>query len=131
MRSDQVDQRKIVASFEERAGERSFDRLSGADCAGMWQLTLSTNAVFPNKTVLDIAKAVIASMELSISIKRVSYQQLESAPIFRDGFQFCSRILEERASLTGFAIRIRTTDHPGAGRNAYQDCALSASVPTL
>jgi type VI secretion system secreted protein VgrG len=58
----------IVASFEQCAGDDGVRCLPGADCAGMWQLTLSANCrVFQNKTVLDIVKAVIGEYGLTIS----------------------------------------------------------------
>jgi type VI secretion system secreted protein VgrG len=99
----------------------------------MWQLTLSSNCrVFQNKTVLDIAKAVIGEYALSLSDQTTqSYQQLEYCTQYSESdFHFVSRILEE----SGIFYYFEHSDQDnkivlGDGRNAYQDCPLSASVP--
>src|SRR5579863_2867452 len=58
----------IVASFEQCAGDREYNVYKARIVPAMWQLTLSSNCrIFQNKTVVDIAKAVIAEYGLSIS----------------------------------------------------------------
>jgi type VI secretion system secreted protein VgrG len=94
----------------------------------MWQLTLSSNCrVFQNKTVLDIAKAVIGEYGLSLSDQTSgTYKQLEYCTQYSESdFHFVSRILEE----SGIFYWFEHTDQDnkivlGDGRNAYQDCPL-------
>jgi type VI secretion system secreted protein VgrG len=88
----------IVASFEQCAGDTEFNVYKARIVPSMWQLTLSSNCrVFQNKTVLDIAKAVSASMDLSLSDQTsASYKQLEYCTQYSESdFHFVSRILEE------------------------------------
>jgi type VI secretion system secreted protein VgrG len=123
----------IVASFEQRAGDSEFYVYRARIVPAMWQLTLSANCrVFQNKTVLDIAKAVIGEYGLSISDQTSgSYKQLEYCTQYSEtDFNFVSRILEE----SGIYYFFEHSDQDnkivlGDSRNAYQDCALSASVP--
>jgi type VI secretion system secreted protein VgrG len=123
----------IVASFEQRAGDSEFYVYRARIVPAMWQLTLSANCrVFQNKTVLDIAKAVIGEYGLSISDQTSgSYQQLEYCTQYSEtDFNFVSRILEESGIF--YFFEHTDQDHKivlGDSRNAYQDCALSASVP--
>src|ERR1039458_5534685 len=99
----------------------------------MWQLTLSSNCrVFQNKTVLDIAKAVIGEYGLSLSdVCSSDLKQLEYCTQYSESdFHFISRILEE----SGIFYWFEHTDQDnkivlGDGRNAYRDCPLSASIP--
>ena len=99
----------------------------------MWQLTLSSNCrVFQNKTVLDIAKAVIGEYGLSLSDQTgSSYKPLEYCTQYSESdFHFVSRILEE----SGIFYFFEHTDQDnrivlGDGRNACQDCPLAASFP--
>jgi len=123
----------IIASFERRAGDDEFDIYMARIVPAMWQLTLSSNCrVFQNKTVLDIAKAVIGEYGLSISDQTSgSYKPLEYCTQYSEtDFHFVSRILEE----SGIYFWFEHTDQDnkimlGDGRTAYQDCPLSASVP--
>ena len=123
----------IVASFEQCAGDAEFDVYRARIVPSMWQLTLSANCrVFQNKTVLDIAKAVIGEYGLSMSDQTSkSYKQLEYCTQYSESdFHFVSRILEE----SGIFYWFEHTDQDnkivlGDGRNAYQDCPLSASIP--
>jgi len=123
----------IIASFEQRAGDSEFNVYRARIVPAIWQLTLSANCrVFQNKTVLDIAKAVIGEYGLSISDQTDgSYQQLEYCTQYSEtDFNFVSRILEE----SGIFFWFEHTDQDnkimlGDSRNAYQDCALSAEVP--
>ena len=123
----------IVASFEQCAGDKEFDVYRARIVPSMWQLTLSSNCrVFQNKTVLDIAKAVIGEYGLSLSDQtNTTYKQLEYCTQYSESdFQFVSRILEE----SGIFYWFEHTDQDnkivlGDGRNAYRDCPLSASIP--
>ena len=123
----------IVASFEQCAGDKEFDVYRARIVPSMWQLTLSSNCrVFQNKTVLDIAKAVIGEYGLSLSDQtHTTYKQLEYCTQYSESdFQFVSRILEE----SGIFYWFEHTDQDnkivlGDGRNAYRDCPLSASIP--
>jgi type VI secretion system secreted protein VgrG len=123
----------IVASFEQCAGDAEFDVYRARIVPSMWQLTLSSNCrVFQNKTVLDIAKAVIGEYALSLSDQTTqSYQQLEYCTQYSESdFHFVSRILEE----SGIYYFFEHSDQDnkivlGDSRNAYQDCPLSSSVP--
>ena len=123
----------IVASFEQCAGDDEFDVYRARIMPSMWQLTLSANCrVFQNKTVLEIAKAVIGEYGLSVSDQtNKSYKPLEYCTQYSESdFHFVSRILEE----SGIFYWFEHTDQDnkivlGDGRNAYQDCPLSASVP--
>ena len=123
----------IVASFEQCAGDAEFDVYRARIVPSMWQLTLSSNCrVFQNKTVLDIAKAVIGEYSLSLSDKTTqSYQQLEYCTQYSESdFHFVSRILEESGIY--YYFEHSDQDHKivlGDGRSAYQDCPLLASVP--
>jgi type VI secretion system secreted protein VgrG len=123
----------IVASFEQCAGDAEFDVYRARIVPSMWQLTLSSNCrVFQNKTVLDIAKAVIGEYSLSLSDQTTqSYQQLEYCTQYSESdFHFVSRILEESGIY--YFFEHSDQDHKivlGDGRNAYQDCPLLASVP--
>ncbi len=122
----------IVASFEQCAGDPEFDVYRARIVPSMWQLTLSANCrVFQNKTVLDIAKAVIGEYGLSISDQTSgSYKQLDYCTQYSESdFHFVARILEESGIFYWF-------DHSdqdnkivlGDSRNAYQDCPLSATL---
>lgn len=123
----------IVASFEQCAGDKDFDVYRARIVPSMWQLTLSSNCrVFQNKTVLDIAKAVIGEYSLSLSDQTTqSYQQLEYCTQYSESdFHFVSRILEE----SGIYYFFEHSDQDNKivladSRNAYQDCPLLASVP--
>ncbi|MGA2087091.1 MAG: type VI secretion system tip protein TssI/VgrG [Terracidiphilus sp.] len=123
----------IVASFEQCAGDKEFDLYRARIVPSMWQLTLSSNCrVFQNKTVLEIAKAVIGEYGLSLSDQtNTSYKQLEYCTQYSESdFHFVSRILEE----SGIFYWFEHTDQDnkivlGDSRNAYQDCPLSSSVP--
>jgi len=123
----------IIASFEQCAGDTEFNVFRARIVPAMWQLTLSANCrVFQNKTVLDIVKAVIGEYGLSISDQTSgTYQQLEYCTQYSEtDFNFVSRILEE----SGIFYWFEQTDQDnkimlGDSRNAYQDCAVSASVP--
>ncbi len=123
----------IVASFEQCAGDPEFDVYKARIVPSMWQLTLSSNyRVFQNKTVLDIAKAVIGEYGLSLSDQTsTSYKPVDYCTQYSESdFHFVSRILEE----SGIFYWFEHTDQDnkivlGDGRNAYQDCPLSASVP--
>ena len=123
----------IVASFEQCAGDEDFDVFRARIVPSMWQMTLGANCrVFQNKTVLDIVKAVIGEYGLSMSDQtNKSYKPLEYCTQYSESdFHFVSRILEE----SGIFYWFEHTDQDnkivlGDGRNAYQDCPLSASVP--
>jgi type VI secretion system secreted protein VgrG len=123
----------IVASFEQCAGDSEFDAYRARIVPSMWQLTLSSNCrVFQNKTVLEIAKAVIGEYGLSLSDQTsASYKQLEYCTQYSESdFHFVSRLLEE----SGIFYWFEHTDQDnkivlGDGRNAYRDCPLSASIP--
>ncbi|MGP8268446.1 MAG: type VI secretion system Vgr family protein [Terracidiphilus sp.] len=123
----------IVASFEQCAGDKEFDVYRARIMPSMWQLTLSSNCrVFQNKTVLEIAKAVIGEYGLSLSDQtNTTYKQLEYCTQYSESdFHFVSRMLEE----SGIFYWFEHSDQDnkivlGDSRNAYQDCPLSASVP--
>jgi len=123
----------IIASFEQCAGDPDFDVYVARIVPSMWQLTLSANCrVFQNKTVLEIAKAVIGEYGLTISDQTsATYPQLEYCTQYAESdFHFVSRILEE----SGIFYWFEHTDQDnkivlGDARSAYQDCALSASIP--
>jgi type VI secretion system secreted protein VgrG len=123
----------VVASFEQCAGDAEFNVYQARIVPAMWQLTLSSNCrIFQNKTVLDIAKAVIGEYGLSLSDQTTeSYNQLDYCTQYSESdFHFVSRILEE----SGIFYWFEHTDQDnkimlGDGRNAYQDCPLSASIP--
>lgn len=123
----------IVASFDQCAGDTEFNVYQARIVPAMWQLTLSSNCrIFQNKTVLDIAKAVIGEYGLSLSDQTTeSYKQLDYCTQYSESdFHFVSRILEE----SGIFYWFEHTDQDnkimlGDGRNAYQDCPLSASIP--
>ena len=94
---------------------------------------LSSNCrIFQDKSVLDIAKSVIGEYGLSLSDQtNGSYEKLEYCTQYSESdFHFVSRILEE----SGIFYWFEHTDQDnkimlGDGRNAYQDCPLSASIP--
>jgi type VI secretion system secreted protein VgrG len=123
----------IVASFEQCAGDTEFNVYQARIVPAMWQLTLSSNCrIFQNKTVLDIAKAVIGEYGLSLSDQTEgSYKQLEYCTQYSESdFQFVSRILDE----SGIFYWFEHTDQDnkimlGDSRSAYQDCPISASIP--
>jgi type VI secretion system secreted protein VgrG len=123
----------IVASFEQCAGDAEFNVYQARIVPAMWQLTLSSNCrIFQNKTVLDIAQSVIGEYGLSLSDQTSeSYKQLDYCTQYSESdFHFVSRILEE----SGIFYWFEHTDQDnkimlGDGRNAYQDCPLSASIP--
>jgi type VI secretion system secreted protein VgrG len=125
----------IVASFEQCAGDDEFNVYQARIVPSMWQLTLSSNCrIFQNKTVLDIAKAVIGEYGLSLSDQtEASYKQLEYCTQYSESdFHFVSRILEE----SGIFYWFEHTDQDnkimlGDSRSAYQDCPISASVQYL
>jgi type VI secretion system secreted protein VgrG len=125
----------IVASFEQCAGDKEFNVYQARIVPSMWQLTLSSNCrIFQNKTVMDIAKAVIGEYGLSLSDQtEASYKQLEYCTQYSESdFHFVSRILEE----SGIFYWFEHTDQDnkimlGDSRSAYQDCPVSASVPYL
>ncbi len=122
----------IVSSFEQCAGDADFDIYRASIVPSMWQLTLSENCrVFQNKTVLEIAKAVIGEYGLSIADRTAqSYKPLDYCTQYSESdFHFVSRILEE----SGICYWFEHTDQDnkivlGDGRNAYQNCPLSAQV---
>jgi type VI secretion system secreted protein VgrG len=123
----------IVAAFEQGPGDKEFNIYRARIVPAMWQLTLSSNCrIFQNKTVLDIAKSVIGEYGLSLSDQtNASYQTLEYCTQYSESdFHFVSRILEE----SGIFYWFEHTDQDnkimlGDGRNAYQDCPLSSSIP--
>jgi type VI secretion system secreted protein VgrG len=123
----------IVASFEQCAGDDEFDVYRAQIVPSMWQLTLSSNCrVFQSNTVLEIAKKVFGEYGLSVSDQtNASYKPLEYCTQYSESdFHFVSRILEE----SGIFYWFEHTDQDnrivlGDGRNAYQDCPLSSSVP--
>jgi type VI secretion system secreted protein VgrG len=123
----------IVASFEQCAGDTEFNVYQARIVPSMWQLTLSSNCrIFQNKTVLDIAKAVIGEYGLSLSDQTEgSYKQLDYCTQYSESdFHFVSRILEE----SGIFYWFEHTDQDnkimlGDSRSAYQDCPISASIP--
>src|ERR1035438_8106244 len=83
----------IVASFEQCAGDDEFDVYRARIVPSMWQMTLSANCrVFQNKTVLDIAKAVIGEYGLSLSDQtNKSYKPLEYCTQYSESdFHFVS-----------------------------------------
>jgi type VI secretion system secreted protein VgrG len=123
----------IVASFEQYAGDSEFDVYKARIVPSMWQLTLSTNCrVFQNKTVMDIAKAVIGEYGLSLSDQTTnSYKPLEYCTQYSESdYHFVARILEE----SGIYYWFEHSDQDnkivfGDSRSTYQDCPLSASIP--
>jgi type VI secretion system secreted protein VgrG len=123
----------IVSSFQQCAGDEDFDVYIAHIVPSMWQLQLSSNCrVFQNKTVLEIAKAVIGEYGLSISDQTSnSYKPLDYCTQYSEtDFNFVSRILEE----SGIFYWFEHSDQDnkimlGDGRSAYQDCPVSASVP--
>ena len=123
----------IVASFEQCAGDNEFDVYKARIVPSMWQLTLSANCrVFQNKTVLDIVKSVIGEYGLSVSDQTSnSYKPVDYCTQYSESdFHFVSRILEE----SGIFYWFEHSDQDnkimlGDSRNAYQNCALSSSVP--
>jgi len=125
----------IVASFEQGPGDKEFNIFKARIVPSLWQLTLSSNCrIFQNKTVIDIVKAVVGEYGLSLSDQtNETYKQLEYCTQYSESdFQFVSRILEE----SGIFYWFEHTDQDnkfviGDGRNAYQDCPLSASFPYL
>jgi type VI secretion system secreted protein VgrG len=123
----------IVASFEQCAGDTEFNCFRARIVPSMWQLTLSANCrVFQNKTVLEIAKAVIGEYGLSVSDQTSgSYKQLEYCTQYSESdFHFVSRLLEESGIFYWFEYSDQDNKIVlGDGRDAYEDCALSASIP--
>jgi type VI secretion system secreted protein VgrG len=123
----------IVASFEQGPGDKEFNTYKARIVPAMWQLMLSSNCrIFQDKSVLDIAKSVIGEYGLSLSDQtNGSYEKLEYCTQYSESdFHFVSRILEE----SGIFYWFEHTDQDnkimlGDGRNAYQDCPLSASIP--
>ena len=123
----------IVASFEQCAGDDEFNVYRARIVPSMWQMSLSANCrVFQNKTVLDIVKAVVGEYGLSLSDQTSgTYKPLEYCTQYSESdFHFVSRLLEE----AGIFYWFEHTDQDnkivlGDSRNAYQDCALSATVP--
>jgi type VI secretion system secreted protein VgrG len=123
----------IVAAFEQGPGDTEFNTYKARIVPAMWQLTLSSNCrIFQDKGVLEIAKSVIGEYGLSLSDQtNASYQTLEYCTQYSESdFHFVSRILEE----SGIFYWFEHTDQDnkimlGDGRNAYQDCPLSASFP--
>jgi type VI secretion system secreted protein VgrG len=123
----------IVSSFQQCAGDEDFDVYSAHIVPSMWQLQLSANCrVFQNKTVLEIAKAVIGEYGLSISDQTSnSYKPLDYCTQYSEtDFNFVSRILEE----SGIFYWFEHSDQDnkivlGDDRSAYQDCPVSAKVP--
>jgi type VI secretion system secreted protein VgrG len=123
----------IVAAFEQGPGDKEFNTYRARIVPAMWQLTLSANCrIYQDKSVLDIAKSVIGEYGLSLSDQtNGSYQKLEYCTQYSESdFHFVSRILEE----SGIFYWFEHTDQDnkimlGDGRNAYQDCPLSASFP--
>jgi type VI secretion system secreted protein VgrG len=123
----------IAASFEQCAGDESFDFYRARIVPSMWQMTLSSNCrVFQNKTVLEVVKEVIGAYGLSLSDQTSgSYKPLEYCTQYSESdFHFVSRLLEE----SGIFYYFEHTDQDnkivlGDSRSAYQDCLLSASVP--
>lgn len=122
----------IVSSFQQRAGDDEFDVYMAHIVPSMWQLQLSANCrVFQNKTVLEIAKAVIGEYGLSISDQTSnSYKPLDYCTQYSEtDFNFVSRILEE----SGIFYWFEHTDQDnkivlGDSRSAYQDCPVSANI---
>ena len=122
----------IVASFEQCGGDTEFNAYRARIVPSMWQMTLSANCrVFQNKTVLDIVKAVVGEYGLSLSDQTsATYKPLEYCTQYSESdFHFVSRLLEE----SGIFYWFEHSDQDnkivlGDGRNAYQDCPLSASV---
>jgi type VI secretion system secreted protein VgrG len=123
----------IISSFEQSAGDSEFDIYRAHIVPAMWQLTLSANCrVFQNKTVLEIAKAVIGEYGLSLSDQTsTSYKQLDYCTQYSESdFQFVSRILEESGIFYWFECKDQDNKIMlGDSRNAYQDCALTSTVP--
>jgi len=123
----------IVAAFEQRPGDTEFNVYRARIVPAMWQLTLSSNCrVFQDKTVLDIVKEVLNPYGLTAQDNTDgSYEQLEYCTQYSEtDFHFVSRLLEE----SGIFYWFEHTDQDnkimlGDGRNAYQDCPLSASIP--
>ena len=123
----------IVAAFEQGPGDKEFNTYKARIVPAMWQLMLSSNCrIFQDKSVLDIAKSVIGEYGLSLSDQtNGSYEKLEYCTQYSESdFHFVSRILEE----SGIFYWFEHTDQDnkimlGDGRNAYQDCPLSASIP--
>jgi type VI secretion system secreted protein VgrG len=123
----------IVASFEQCTGDDEFDVYRAQIVPSMWQLTLSSNCrVFQNKTVLEIVKKVFGEYGLSVSDQTSSsYKPLEYCTQYSESdFYFVSRLMEE----SGIFYWFEHSDQDnkivlGDGRNAYQDCPLSSSVP--
>jgi type VI secretion system secreted protein VgrG len=123
----------IVSSFQQCAGDDEFDAYLAHIVPSMWQLQLSSNCrVFQNKTVLEIAKAVIGEYGLSISDQTSnSYKPLDYCTQYSEtDFNFVSRILEE----SGIFYWFEHSDQDnkivlGDSRSAYQDCPVSASIP--
>lgn len=123
----------IVASFEQCAGDDEFDVYRARIVPSLWQLTLSCNCrVFQDKTVLDIVKEVVGEYGLSVQDHtNGSYKPLDYCTQYSESdFHFISRILEESGVFYWFEHS--DSDNKlvlGDGRSAYQDCALSATVP--
>jgi type VI secretion system secreted protein VgrG len=125
----------IIASFEQCAGDTEFNIYKARIVPSMWQLTLSSNCrIYQSKTVLDIVKAVVGEYGMSLSDQTSeSYKPLEYCTQYSESdFHFVSRILEE----SGIFYWFEHTDQDnklvlGDGRNAYQDCPISASFPYL
>lgn len=125
----------IVASFEQCAGDKEYNAFKARIVPSMWQLTLSSNCrIYQNKTVVDIAKSVVAEYGLSLSDQTSeSYKPLEYCTQYSESdFHFVSRILEE----SGIYYYFEHTDQDNKliiadGRNAYQDCPISASFPYM
>jgi len=122
----------IVSSFQQCAGDDEFNTYLAHIVPSMWQLQLSSNCrVFQNKTVLEIAKAVIGEYGLSISDQTSnSYKPLDYCTQYSEtDFNFVSRILEE----SGIFYWFEHSDQDnkimfGDSRSGYQDCLVSASA---
>ncbi len=123
----------IVASFEQCAGDEEFNVFKARIVPSMWQLTLSANCrIFQAKTVMDIAKEVLAEYGLSLSDQTTnSYKPLEYCTQYSESdFHFVARILEESGVFYWFEHSDQDNKIVfGDSRTAYQDCPVSASVP--
>jgi type VI secretion system secreted protein VgrG len=123
----------IVAAFEQRPGDKEFNVYRARIVPALWQLTLSSTCkVFQNKTVLDIVKEVLNVYGLTAQDNTDgSYEQLEYCTQYSEtDFHFVSRIMEE----SGIFYWFEHSDQDnkimlGDSRTAYEDCALSATVP--
>ena len=122
----------IIASFEQLAGDLEFNLYRARIVPSMWQLNLSSNCrVFQNLTVVEIVKKVFAEYGLSFSDQTTfSYKPFDYCTQYSEtDFDFVSRIMEE----SGISYWFEHSDQDnkvvlGDSRNAYQDCAVSASI---